>query len=157
MKSLTNRRDRDDEGGGMAGMAWKDDELWEAVSRRDLEGVRKALAKGADANCISPDGWVRDEVSGKGGRSILHHAAYVGDLREPTAPPLSHLPVARESMCTPPDSAALPRAPLSSDPSAGRPRGVCSRVPVPRGAVWCRHAREAPEKLGNVPRQYSLS
>eukprot|EP00281_Chroomonas_sp_CCMP1168_P015207 CAMPEP_0206211644 /NCGR_PEP_ID=MMETSP0047_2-20121206/102_1 /ASSEMBLY_ACC=CAM_ASM_000192 /TAXON_ID=195065 /ORGANISM="Chroomonas mesostigmatica_cf, Strain CCMP1168" /LENGTH=295 /DNA_ID=CAMNT_0053633547 /DNA_START=15 /DNA_END=899 /DNA_ORIENTATION=- len=64
----------------MTGMGWKDDELWEAVTRRDLEGVRRALAKGADANCISPDGWVRDEVSGKGGRSILHHAAYVGDL-----------------------------------------------------------------------------
>ena len=36
--------------------------------------------QGADANSIAPDGWVRDEHSGFGGKSILHHAAWVGSL-----------------------------------------------------------------------------
>jgi hypothetical protein len=59
---------------------WKEDELWEAVSNRDAATVKKLLAKGANASSIAPDGWVRDEASGKGGKSVLHHAAYVGDL-----------------------------------------------------------------------------
>jgi hypothetical protein len=59
---------------------WKEDELWEAVSNRDVNAVRNLLAKGANACIIAPDGWVRDEASGKGGKSILHHAAYIGDL-----------------------------------------------------------------------------
>lgn len=59
---------------------YREDELWEAVSNRSLADVKRCLAKGADASCIAPDGWVRSEASGKGGRSILHHAAYIGDL-----------------------------------------------------------------------------
>jgi hypothetical protein len=73
---------------------YKEDELWDAVSNRNVEEVKRSLAKGADATCIAPDGWVRSEASGKGGRSILHHAAYVGDLdvrcRFKTCTSLSH-------------------------------------------------------------------
>jgi len=73
---------------------YKEDELWDAVSNRNIEEVKRSLAKGADATCIAPDGWVRSEASGKGGRSILHHAAYVGDLdvrcRCTTCTSLSH-------------------------------------------------------------------
>ena len=36
--------------------------------------------QGADANSVAPDGWVRDEHSGFGGKSVLHHAAWVGSL-----------------------------------------------------------------------------
>ena len=83
---------------------WRDDALWDAVSSKVPEAVRAALRKvpppsalepqipfvrpeseilflqGADPNSIAPDGWVRAEHSGVGGKSILHHAAYVGHL-----------------------------------------------------------------------------
>lgn len=58
----------------------KQDALWEAVTARDAEEVgRLCDAEGVDVNFIAPDGWVRE--SGTGGRSLLHHAAWIGDLR----------------------------------------------------------------------------
>jgi hypothetical protein len=34
-------------------MNWKDDELWEAVSRRDVTGVRGALRKVTHLPCLA--------------------------------------------------------------------------------------------------------
>lgn len=63
-------------------MFYRDDDLWQAVGGRDLAAVRRALAAGGDVNMVCPDGWVRDEVAGKRGtgRSLLHHAAWAGDM-----------------------------------------------------------------------------
>lgn len=63
-------------------MSYKDDELWQAVGQRDIAGVRRAIAAGGDVNMVCADSWVRDEVAGKRGtgRSLLHHAAWAGDL-----------------------------------------------------------------------------
>jgi hypothetical protein len=63
--------------------------LWEAVSNRDLPEVRRLLAKGGgDPNMLCPDSFVRLHASEKfragqaqnTGRSLLHHAAWAGDL-----------------------------------------------------------------------------
>ena len=54
-----------------------------AVTERDLNEVRKLLARGANPSMICPDGWVRGECAPKDpntGRSLLHHAAFIGDL-----------------------------------------------------------------------------
>eukprot|EP00959_Pyramimonas_sp_CCMP1952_P197870 4138162-Pyramimonas_sp.AAC.1 len=61
---------------------WKDDELWAAVGSKDIMKVRKLLQQGADVNMICPDYFVREENAGKQGtgRSLLHHAAWAGDL-----------------------------------------------------------------------------
>eukprot|EP00930_Biecheleria_cincta_P040422 TRINITY_DN27700_c0_g1_i1.p1 TRINITY_DN27700_c0_g1~~TRINITY_DN27700_c0_g1_i1.p1 ORF type:complete len:311 (+),score=55.15 TRINITY_DN27700_c0_g1_i1:23-934(+) len=63
-------------------ISYKDDDLWQAVGQRDIAGVRRALAAGGDVNMVCGDVWVRDEVAGKRGtgRSLLHHAAWAGDL-----------------------------------------------------------------------------
>jgi hypothetical protein len=69
--------------GGRSSMDWLADELWQAVGDRDVDGVTRALRKGADPNMVCPDGWVRDECrpqAGGVGRSVLHHAAWAGDL-----------------------------------------------------------------------------
>lgn len=60
-----------------------DDQLWEAVGNRDLRGVQAALRAGADVNMICSDGFVREECAAKKrgvGRTLLHHAAWAGDL-----------------------------------------------------------------------------
>jgi ankyrin repeat protein len=59
------------------------DALWEAVGARDLPGVKTALRNGADVNMICSDGFVHEEMAAKKrgvGRSLLHHAAWAGDL-----------------------------------------------------------------------------
>jgi len=63
-------------------MTYKDDDLWTAVGQRDLGAVQRAVLVGGDVNMVCPDSWVRDEVAGKRGtgRSLLHHAAWAGDL-----------------------------------------------------------------------------
>ena len=69
--------------GGAGGMDWLADALWQAVGNRDLTGVQRLLRQGADPNMVCPDGWVRDEnrpKEGGVGRSVLHHAAWAGDL-----------------------------------------------------------------------------
>eukprot|EP01044_Picomonas_judraskeda_P019489 COSAG03_NODE_4120_length_1678_cov_1.688410_2_plen_89_part_00 len=62
--------------------------LWEAVSNRDLAEVKRLLAKGGDPNMRCPDSFVQLQASEKfrsgqaqdTGRSLLHHAAWAGDL-----------------------------------------------------------------------------
>ena len=64
-------------------MDWLADALWQAVGNRDLTEVQRLLRQGADPNMVCPDGWVRDEnrpKEGGVGRSVLHHAAWAGDL-----------------------------------------------------------------------------
>ena len=59
------------------------DALWQAVGNRDREEVARLLQRGADPNMVCPDGWVRAECAPKDGavgRSVLHHAAWAGDL-----------------------------------------------------------------------------
>ena len=59
------------------------DALWSAVTARDLAEVQRLLRSGGDPNMICPDGWVREEhrpKDGGVGRSLLHHAAWAGDL-----------------------------------------------------------------------------
>jgi hypothetical protein len=59
------------------------DELWSAVGARDRTEVARLLARGGDPNMVCPDGWVRAENAPKDGavgRSLLHHAAWAGDL-----------------------------------------------------------------------------
>ena len=59
------------------------DELWSAVGAKDIEEVDRLLRRGANPNMVCPDGWVRDEnrpKDGGTGRSLLHHAAWAGDL-----------------------------------------------------------------------------
>ena len=77
--SATRARGR---GGSLDHLA---DALWNAVGGRDLAEVQKLLRQGgADPNMVCPDGWVRDECRPKAanvGRSVLHHAAWAGDLR----------------------------------------------------------------------------
>ena len=60
----------------------RDDNLWQAVTSRDLATVQQLVAQGADVNMLCGDGWVRKECAGgKGtGKGLLHHAAYVGDF-----------------------------------------------------------------------------
>ena len=61
---------------------------WEAVSNRDLAEVKRLLAKGGDPNMRCPDSFVQLQASEKfrsgqaqdTGRSLLHHAAWAGDL-----------------------------------------------------------------------------
>ena len=70
-------------GGGSTILNSVDDQLWESVTNRDLHGVLAALRRGADVNMICSDGFVREEMAAKKrgiGRSLLHHAAWVGDL-----------------------------------------------------------------------------
>ena len=58
------------------------------MSNRDLPEVRRLLAKGGDPNMLCPDSFVRLHASEKfragqaqnTGRSLLHHAAWAGDL-----------------------------------------------------------------------------
>ena len=62
----------------------KADGLWNAVGSRDYEEVARLLKQGGDPNMVCPDGWVRDECRPKDGgvgRSLLHHAAWAGELR----------------------------------------------------------------------------
>ena len=69
--------------GGRSSMDWTADALWQAVGDRDLGEVTRLLRQGADPNMVCPDGWVRDECrpkEGGVGRSVLHHAAWTGDL-----------------------------------------------------------------------------
>ena len=55
------------------------DFLWAAVTERDLDLVRKLVQQQCvDVNFIAPDGWVK--VAGSGGKSLLHQAAWMGDL-----------------------------------------------------------------------------
>ena len=56
------------------------DSLWQAVTDKDIDLVRKLLSKpgGMNVDFTAPDGWVRD--AGSGGKSLLHQAAWVGDL-----------------------------------------------------------------------------
>jgi hypothetical protein len=51
---------------------WKEDELWEAVSGKDLNGVRASIKKGAKVDYFSKEA--------KGSKSLLHHAASIGFL-----------------------------------------------------------------------------
>ena len=46
-------------------------------------GTNVSFKGGADPNMVCPDGWVREECrprNGQVGRSLLHHAAFMGDL-----------------------------------------------------------------------------
>eukprot|EP01083_Nonionella_stella_P274905 933528_1 len=61
-------------------MDFKNDALWNAVGSRNLAEVKQLVAQNADVNMICPDGWVRDEHAGGGGRTLLHHAAWAGSL-----------------------------------------------------------------------------
>ena len=57
--------------------------LWDAVSDGDLARVKTLLQKGADPNMTCPDAFVRKEMAPKTtgtGRSLLHHAAWAGNL-----------------------------------------------------------------------------
>jgi ankyrin repeat protein len=57
--------------------------LWDAVTNGDLAEVQKLLKKGADPNMTCPDNFVRTAMAPKTkgtGRSLLHHAAWVGNL-----------------------------------------------------------------------------
>lgn len=70
-------------GSGRSTMSTTDDALWNAVGSRDLAEVQRLLRQGANPNMICPDGWVKDECrpkDGSVGRSLLHHAAWAGDL-----------------------------------------------------------------------------
>lgn len=80
-------------------MTWKDDELWEAVSRRDIAGARGALRKVMHPPCPASR-WLLNSVYAsmpgggvqgakvdymlketKGGcKSVLHQAAFMGHL-----------------------------------------------------------------------------
>jgi ankyrin repeat protein len=66
----------------MSVLNWKDDELWAAVGRKDVDQTRKLLQQGADVNMIGADHLVRAGNAGgqETGRSLLHHAAWAGDL-----------------------------------------------------------------------------
>ena len=69
--------------GRRAGIDHKADALWAAVGARDQAEVEQLLRQGADPCMVCPDGWVRDECrpkDGSVGRSLLHHAAWAGDL-----------------------------------------------------------------------------
>jgi len=69
--------------GGRATMSMSDDALWSAVGGRDMAEVQRLLRQGSNPNMICPDGWVKDECrpkDGSVGRSLLHHAAWAGDL-----------------------------------------------------------------------------
>ena len=57
----------------------KQDALWQAVTAKDLPEVCRLVERdGVDVNFVAPDGWVRE--AGPGGKSLLHQAAWVGDL-----------------------------------------------------------------------------
>lgn len=54
-----------------------------AQGARDRDEVVRCLRDGGDPNMICPDGWVKDECrpkDGDVGRSLLHHAAWAGDV-----------------------------------------------------------------------------
>ena len=61
-------------------MNYKDDALWQAVSEKNLVEAQRMLKAGANVEMVASDGWVRDEHAGRGGKSLLHHAVWVGDL-----------------------------------------------------------------------------
>jgi hypothetical protein len=68
---------------GRSSISHLSDALWSAVGAKDLEEVRKLIRQGGDPNMVCPDGWVRDECrpkQGDVGRSLLHHAAWAGDI-----------------------------------------------------------------------------
>ena len=57
--------------------------LWDAVTNGDLAEVQRLLKKGADPNMTCPDNFVRTAMAPKTkgtGRSLLHHAAWVGNI-----------------------------------------------------------------------------
>ena len=59
------------------------DAMWQAVGARDFTEVDRLLRRGADPNMVCPDGWVTEAArprDGSIGRSLLHHAAWAGDL-----------------------------------------------------------------------------
>ena len=62
----------------------KDDILWNAVSSGNLKEVQRAVAAGGDVNMTCGDSFVRKEVAAKSGadtgKSLLHHAAWIGSL-----------------------------------------------------------------------------
>eukprot|EP00759_Apiculatamorpha_spiralis_P020610 PhF_6_TR25873/c0_g1_i2/m.36577 len=61
------------------GINHRQDSLWDAVTQKDMTTVKSLVTKqNVDVNFIAPDGWVRE--AGGGGRTLLHHAAWVGDL-----------------------------------------------------------------------------
>jgi hypothetical protein len=55
-------------------MNWKEDELWEAVTQRDLNAVRACIKKGAQVDFVSQE-------RGAAGKTLLHHAASIGDAQ----------------------------------------------------------------------------
>ncbi len=58
------------------------DALWNAVTLKDYEEVEKLVLRDhVDVDFIAPDGWVRSTDAGAGGKTLLHHAAWVGDAR----------------------------------------------------------------------------
>lgn len=61
-------------------MNYKNDGLWNAVTEANLSDVRSLLRAGADPNILASDGWVRAEHAGKGGKSLLHHAVWGGNI-----------------------------------------------------------------------------
>mmetsp|Transcript_9552 Transcript_9552/g.14377 ORF Transcript_9552/g.14377 Transcript_9552/m.14377 type:complete len:452 (-) Transcript_9552:98-1453(-) len=61
----------------------KDDILWNAVSSGNIEEVVRAVKSGGNVNMTCTDSWVRGEVAAKSagtGKSLLHHAAWIGSL-----------------------------------------------------------------------------
>lgn len=61
----------------------KDAILWNAVSACDLSEVQQAVKMGANVNQTCPDSFVRKEVAAESanvGKSLLHHAAWVGNF-----------------------------------------------------------------------------
>jgi ankyrin repeat protein len=48
-----------------------------------LGEIRRCLKAGANPSMVTPDGWVREEMRTKNrdvGRTLLHHAAYIGNF-----------------------------------------------------------------------------
>ena len=61
-------------------MNYKDDDLWQAVSEKHVPEAIKMIRMGANIEMIASDGWVRDEHAGRGGKSLIHHAVWVGNF-----------------------------------------------------------------------------
>jgi len=57
----------------------RQDSLWQAVTDKDLPTIQHIVeTHNIDVNFKAPDGWVN--APGGGGKTLLHHAAWVGDL-----------------------------------------------------------------------------